>query len=365
MVVDPATIAQASRFPADIVKQQIVACLTAYGMTDEHAEIAATVMVDSDKRGIDTHGIALLPNYYTRLSRNMLTMKAEIKVTRETPTTAVIDGGGGLGYVPGVRAMRLAMDKAKAIGLGSVAVGNSAHYGAAGYYTRMAAAEGLIGMAVTNSSAPRVVPTFAAEGRLGTNPIAFTAPTKRHPPFTLDMATSTVASGKIRNRMVEKLPLPLGWATDQDGNPTTDSSLYSQGAQMTPLGGTPEGASYKGYGLGAMVEILSTALSDASIVCSPNHGKRKPGSMEIGHFFMAINPTLFREPGGFEETVDQLIDDLHATAPVDSEQPVLIPGEPEMYVEEDRSKNGIPIPPGLRDRLREVCKTTGAAFLLE
>jgi len=355
---------QTRRFPVAVVRDQIAACLKSFGMPEKNAETTAGIMVDADLRGIDTHGISCIPNYYKRARNNMITMDAEPAVVEEGPVTALLDNGGGLGYVAAVKAMTMAIEKAKTNGMASIAVRNSAHYGAASYYTRMAAREGIIGMTFTNTSAPHVVPTFAAEGRLGTNPIAFTAPTKRHPPFNLDMATSTVASGKIRNKAVEKQPLPVGWAVDADGRPATDSSGYWDGLNMTPLGGTRDLGSHKGYGLGAMVEILSAALPGASLVMSENHGKRTPGTMEIGHFFMAINPTFFRDAGGFEETVDELIDDLHATTPVDPAQPVMVAGEPEDRISTERETAGIPIPPGLRESIRELASETGAAFLL-
>ena len=178
------------------------------------------------------------------------------------------------------------------------------------------------------------------------------------------MATSTVAGGKIRNKAVEEQPLPLGWALDKDGRPTTDSATHWDGAMMTPLGGTRELGSHKGYGLGAMVEILSAALPGASVVTRPDHGTRDPGTMNLGHFFLCIDPTAFRPAGAFEDTVDELIDDLHATAPTDPAQPVMVAGEPEDSIEAERETAGIPIPPGLRDRIREIAEETGAPFLL-
>jgi LDH2 family malate/lactate/ureidoglycolate dehydrogenase len=353
------------RFPADLVRRQMAACLQSFGMPKANAETTAAIMADADLRGIDSHGLSCIPNYYKRAQRNMITMDAPVTVVREGPVTALLDAGGGLGYSAAVQAMTMAIDKAKNNGMASIAVRNSAHYGAAGYYSRMAAREGLIGMAFTNTSAPHVVPTFAAEGRLGTNPIAFTAPAKRHPPFNLDMATSTVAGGKIRNKAVEKQPLPLGWIVDANGKPTTDSSGYFDGVKMTPLGGTRDLGSHKGYGLAAMVEILSAALPGASLVMSENHGKRTPGTMEIGHFFMAINPTFFRPSGDFEATVDELIDDLHGTEPIDPKQPVMVAGEPEDQIAAERQANGIPIPPGLRETIRKLAAETGAPFLLD
>lgn len=361
MAADDNTV---NRFPVTCVRDQIASCLRSFGMPEDDVEITANVMVDADKRGIDTHGISCVPNYFSRWKRKIITLDATPSVVRESPVTALVDAGGGLGYVASVQAMTMAIDKAKASGMSVVSVRNSAHYGAAGYYTRMAAREGLVAMAMTNTSGPKVVPTYAAEPKLGTNPIAFTAPSKRHKPFNLDMATSTVAGGKIRNKAVEEQPLPLGWALDKNGQPTTDSATHWDGGLMTPLGGLPELGSHKGYGLGAMVEILSTALSGASVVTRPDHGTRDPGTMNLGHFFLCINPTVFRPEGAFEDTVDELIDDLHATTPVDADQPVMIAGEPEDKIEAEREIAGIPVPPGLCGRIKEIADETGADYLL-
>jgi LDH2 family malate/lactate/ureidoglycolate dehydrogenase len=351
-------------YPAEIIEKQTAAFLIAFGMPDDYVAITASIMTDADMRGIDTHGIACIPNYHERQTNNWVTLDGPITVVRDNPATALLDAGGCLGYPAAHQAMQMAIEKAKKVGLGSVAVRNSAHYGAAGYYSRMAAREGLVGFATTGTSAPRVVPALAAEGALGTNPIAFTAPTKRNKPFNLDMATSTVASGKIRNKAVEGQELPLGWALDRDGQAVTDSAEYRNGLNMTSLGGTRELGNHKGYGLGAMVEIMSCCFTGASFVMSPNHGKRTPGTMELGHFFIAINPVFFREAGQFEETTDQLIDDLHATTPIDPSQPVLVAGEPEDMIEEERAKTGIPMPPGLRAALAKLAGECGAKFYL-
>ncbi|MEM9684945.1 MAG: Ldh family oxidoreductase, partial [Pseudomonadota bacterium] len=203
------------RFPVETVRDQMAACLRSFGMPADDADTTADIMADADLRGIDSHGISCIPKYHERATRNMISMDTTVTVVREGPVNALLDNGGGLGYVAAVEAMRMAVAKAKEHGMASIAVRNSAHFGAAGYYTRLAAREGVIGMAFTNTSAPNVVPTFAANGRLGTNPIAFTAPAKRNPAFSLDMATSTVAGGKVRNKAVEKQPLPLGWIVDK------------------------------------------------------------------------------------------------------------------------------------------------------
>ncbi|MDH3702181.1 MAG: Ldh family oxidoreductase [Alphaproteobacteria bacterium] len=353
-------------YPAKTVRDQIAACLTAWGMPKDHVAITANVMVDADSCGIDTHGLSMITTYDFRRRENMITMDAEISVVNETPVTALLDAGGGLGYVPSVQATKIAIKKAKEMGVAAVAVRNSNHFGATGYYTRMMAAEGLVGMATTNGSGPRTAPTFGKDPKLSTNPIAFTAPAKRNAPFNLDMATTTVAAGKIRNKANENQPIPVGWANDGDGNPTTDPNLYfdREGTQ-TPLGGSRELGSHKGYGLGAMVEILSAGLSGASLVTSENHGTRVPGTMEIGHFFLAIDPTAFRQAGAFEDTVDELIDHLHATRPVDPSQPVLVAGEPENIIRAERETTGIPVPPGLRGKIQDIAKNCNAQFFFD
>ncbi|HAT36060.1 MAG TPA: hypothetical protein DCS82_10110 [Rhodospirillaceae bacterium] len=180
------------------------------------------------------------------------------------------------------------------------------------------------------------------------------------------MATTTVAAGKIRNKWNEGQRLPFGWACDADGNPSDDPEVYvSRGGTQTPLGGTPEGGSHKGYGLAAMVEILSASFCGASLDTSPNHGNNKPGSMEIGHFFMAIDPTQFLEEGEFEDAVDELIDYLHATKPADPDHPVMVAGEPENKVRADRETSGIPLPPGLRGQIKDIARQCNAEYVFE
>jgi LDH2 family malate/lactate/ureidoglycolate dehydrogenase len=355
------------RYPVATVRAQIAHILSGLGMPPEHVTTTAEVMVDADVCGIDTHGISLLVTYDDRCTKGMLTMDAAIQVVHETPVSAVIDAGGGLGYVPGVRATELAIAKAKEIGMAGVAVRNSNHFGAAGYYTRMMATAGLIGMSTTNGAGGRAAPTRGKEPRLSTNPFAFAAPTGRNPTFHLDMATTTVAAGKIRIRSNEGLPIPVGWVNDENGDPLTDPTQYGLGSRyaLTPLGGTEEGSSFKGYGLSSMVEILSVGLSGASLVTSEGHGTRTPGTMDIGHFFLAINPRAFREEGAFEEATDALIDDLHATAPVDPDLPVLVAGEREEAFRRERTETGIPVPPGLRDKVRDIAARAGAEYLLD
>ncbi len=350
------------RFSHDLVRRQMAACFMAWGMKPEHVETSAGLLLEADLRGVDTHGIAMLVSYDERRRKNLITINTDVKVVHETPTTAVVDGGGGLGFVPGATAMGLAIEKAKAMGVACATVRNSNHFGAAGVYALMAARQGLLGFATTNGARPSVVPTFSAETMLNTNPFCFAAPTKRNGQFCLDFATSTSASGKIRNAAIEKRPVPAGWITDDQGNSTTDSSWYFKGAMLTPLGGTRELGSHKGYGLATMVEILSAALSGATLVTAKN--RPTSGSANLGHWFMVINPTALMPEGEFERITDELIDSLHAAKPVDPAQPVLVPGDPEEATVKLRLEKGIPIPPGLRGKLQEIAKGCNAPFLL-
>jgi LDH2 family malate/lactate/ureidoglycolate dehydrogenase len=352
-------------FPHTVVRAQIESVLRAWGMPAEAAEVTADVMVDTDLRGVDTHGISMLPVYGQWRAEGRLSFGARpVAVVHETPVALLVDGGGTLGHFPGVTAMRGAMQKARAMGMGLGSVRHSCHFGAAGYYTRMAAAEGLVGFAMTNTPGPQMAPTFGAQAKLGTNPIAFAAPAERNADFSLDMATTTVARGKIRNAMVEGKPIPLGWVADSHGTPTTDPGVHDTGGQQTPLGGLAALSSYKGYGLAVMVEILCACLSGASLVTSEGHANRIPGDMDLGQFFLAIDPEKFREPGGFESTLDDLIDDLRATRPIDPAQPVLVAGDPENRIAAERMAGGIPIPPGLYARVEETVADAGAEFLL-
>lgn len=357
---------QPRTYPWAVVRSQIESVLVAMGMSAPHAATTAEVVADADLCGVDTHGIALLPGYAELVAAGRITMEATVEVVHRGRSAAVVDAGGGLGYVPSVLAAELAIDMSRESGLAGVAVRSSSHFGAAGYYTRLMAAQGIIGMAMTSGTGGRVAPTRGREPRLSTNPIAFAAPAARNPDFHLDMATSTVAAGKLRIRATEKLPIPVGWAQDESGKPLTDPSRYQLGSEfsLTPLGGTEEGSSFKGYGLAVMVELLSVGLSGASLVTSEGHGMRVPGSMEVGHFFLAIDPTAFRADGAFQAVVDDLVDDLHATLPADPALPVLVAGEREDEVRGQRRRDGIPIPPGLHARLEEVCRGVGAPFFL-
>ena len=344
-------------------RRQLELILVAWGMAPPAAASTAEIMSWADLNGIDSHGISMVPVYDERRRDGKIDMRAEPLVTRETPVSALIDGRGGLGHANARRAMELAIDKAKTSGIGVVAVRNSAHFGACGFYAEMATDQGLIGMVTTSASGIQVAPTFGAQARLGTDPIAFGAPGRPGEPFLLDMATTTVAAGKIRNKANENLPAPLGWLITAEGKPSTDPREVSKGGFMTPLGGSPEGSSHKGYGLAAMVNILSSALSGATLVTDPMHTK-KPGTQDIGHFMLAMDPGLFRDPAEFRADVAAFCDTLRATKPADPSKPVMVAGDPERRNAAKRRKDGIPVGANLLDKVREIARASGAPWIM-
>jgi LDH2 family malate/lactate/ureidoglycolate dehydrogenase len=230
----------------------------------------------------------------------------------------------------------------------------------------MAANAGLIGMACTSNTLPQVAPTFGKEARLGTDPWSFAAPTAEHgQPFLLDMATTTVAAGRIRNKANEGLACPPGWVLDKNGQPSTDpGEARDKGGFLTSLGGSPETSSYKGYGLAVMVNILSACLSGAGLITDPIAG-RKPQRNDIGHCFIAIDPGLFRDPDDFTADVTRLCNDLRATTPMDPAQPVMVAGDPQWNYAEKRRQEGIPVGAGLLNQIRQVAQACAAPWLLD
>jgi LDH2 family malate/lactate/ureidoglycolate dehydrogenase len=351
--------------PYDVHRAQLKAILLAWGMPEANAEITSEILSWADLHGVDSHGISMFPSYDNLRRTGRVRMDAQPRITRESPVSAVVDGNGGLGHVTAHFAMGIAIAKAKQVGMAAAAVYNSAHFAATGYYTLMAAKAGLIGMACTSSSGVQVAPTFGKQAKFGTDPWSFAAPSADGVPFLLDMATTTVAAGRIRNKANEGLPAPDGWLLDSEGRPTNDPlAAKEKGGFLTSLGGSPENSSYKGYGLSAMVNILCSCLSGATLITDPMHTK-KPQGMDIGHFFMAIDPGLFRERAEFEADVARFCNDLRATTPVDPAQPVMVAGDPQWKHAEQRLKDGIPVGPGLLRQVRQIAQAAAAPWLLD
>jgi LDH2 family malate/lactate/ureidoglycolate dehydrogenase len=358
------------RVPPKQIRQQLVSVLRAWGMSDAHADTTAEMMLETDLRGVDSHGISMLPTYDREFRAGRLNMRPVFKTVREGPAMALIDADASLGHPVSVYGMNLACDKARESGVAVVSVVNSHHFGAAGCYSRIAADRGMIGMVTASTRGVTLVPTFAAEPVMGTNPLAFAAPANRNAPFELDMATTTVAAGKVKVYKLNHRALPSGWVVDGGGQPVTepeDAFRYvferPEGG-ITPLGGARAVGGHKGYGLAVMVHILGGALAGASFSPIRNRTQGPSDPHNIGHFFMAIDPRAFRPEGEFQEDLDQVIDVLHGAKRADPAQPVLVAGDPEMATRSERLEQGVPIPADLMEQLRAVAASARVPFVL-
>jgi LDH2 family malate/lactate/ureidoglycolate dehydrogenase len=327
-------------------------------------------MLETDLRGVDSHGVSMLPTYDKEFRAGRLNMRPVWKTLRDGPAMALIDADASLGHPVSAHAMNLAVDKCRESAVAVVSVFNSHHFGAAGCYSKIAAERGVIGMVTSATRGVTMVPTFGAEPVMGTNPLAFAAPARRNPPFQLDMATTTVAAGKVKVHKLNHRPLPPGWVVDGQGRAVTDAEeafryvFERPDGGITPLGGTRELGGHKGYGLAVMVHILGGTLAGASFSPIRNRTQKPSDPHNIGHFFLAIDPHAFRADGEFESDLDQVIDVLHDAKRADPAQPVLVAGDPERATREARLRDGVPVPDDLMEQLRGVAKSAGVPFVL-
>ena len=339
------------------------------GVPDKDARVAARIAVAADLRGVDSHGVVMLPRKVGYMRRGLIEPNPKIRVDRETPATALLDGGNGLGEVVSQRAMEICIQKAKSAGAGFVAVHDSNHYGIAAYYSMMALDHDMIGISMTNST-PIVVPTFGREAIIGTNPLSLAAPAGTERPYVLDMATSIVPSGKMTVYRNLGKNLPVGWAIDREDRAMTDPGevtkmLYSRtGGGLLPLGGEGEEfGGHKGYGLSLMVDILSGVLSGSAFgpnVYPQRDGEPAPGN--VGHFFGAISIESFLPRAIFEQRMDDIIGVLKISPKAPGQSRIYIHGEKEFEIEDERRRNGIPLPDQVLEPLREMADDLQVAF---
>lgn len=332
----------------DTLYKLVLDVFLAMGCSDEHAKIATETLISADLRGIDSHGVARLSGYVRLWEAGRINANPNIAVSYETPSTAVVDGDGGLGLVVAPFAMNVAMRKAALVGSGWVSVKNSNHFGIAAHHAMMALEKDMIGMSMTNASA-LVAPTFSKERMLGTNPICVAVPSGQETPFVADMATTTAANGKLEILQRKGSAAPLGWIQDQEGNDTDDSHALKHGGALLPLGGDREHGSHKGYALGSIVDIFSGVLSGANFgpwvppfpayVPMPEN---QPGQ-GLGHFLGAMRIDAFRPAEEFKKDMDLWIRRFKSATPIDPTIPVIIPGEPEAEMEKARRVEGIPL----------------------
>ena len=328
------------------------------GVSAEDAADAADALTMTDLRGVETHGVSNMLRAYVRDYRaGKLDPRPGWRLVRESLGTAVIDAERRLGIMVGPKAMRLAIDKARAVGVGIVTVYNSGHFGAIGHFAMQAAEQDMIGVCFTGASVS-VVPTFAAKPMLGTNPIAIAAPARREAPMLFDAATSAIAGNKIRLAIRLGSPLLPGWVSDKDGNPITEEKPVFDRDEyyQLPLGGTREQGSHKGYGLALMAEVLSTVLAGAlPMMLAPGNGSK--------NHFAAYNIEAFTDLEQFKDTMDTMLRTLRTAKPAAGQERVLYPGLSEAEEIQHRRTHGIPLHKEVIQWFAECTKELGVAPL--
>ena len=347
--------------------------LVASGVPEADAETIGEVLIESDRRGIDSHGIGRLkPIYIDRIDAGILNPVTRIEVLKDEKACVTLDGHNGMGHVVAKKAMEMAIAKAKEYGLGMAAVRNSTHYGIAGYYVTMATKEGMIGVTGTNAR-PSIAPTHGVENMLGTNPLTFGLPTDEDFPFVIDCATSVTQRGKIEVYGRAGKELPHGWVIDENGRDRTDTAAVLEDltrgkAALTPLGGIgEENGGYKGYGYAAVVEILSAALQDGAFMKALN-GKDadgRPIPYPLGHFFIAIDPAFFMGRETFRRIAGEICRALRTSKKAPGEERIFTPGEKEYLAWQYRKEHGCPVPPSLQKVIRQLTDRFGLDYSWE
>ena len=357
-------MANETRVAWEPLKEFTAEVFTRMGMPPQDAETEASVLSWANRRGVDSHGVGLIPWYLENIDRGIMNPKPNIQVLKETPATIFVEADRAFGPVVTVFTVKRAMEKAKQVGVCWAAISNTTHQGAMGYYTLMAAEQGMAGITwVCNP--PNMAPFGARAAGIHNSPIAITVPAKRHRPLMLDMATSMVAAGKINVALDKGIPIPQGWAIDKDGNPATDPK---KAAVLLPFGGA------KGSGLSMMFECLSSVMMGNPMLGPTLHG-REPGpplkekkvkviGERPGHIvrhiqnsvFIAVDISQFTDLEQYKEDIDEMIDGIKALPKAGGFDEIFVPGEPECRTYEERSKNGIPLPERTVNNLRAVAE---------
>jgi len=346
-------VAEVTRFATDV--------FVAVGMSREHAGWLADNLIDADLHGVNTHGVVRIPGYISQFTRGDIDPKASVVLSEKSVASALVDGGGTFGAIAGTQAMEWGIEAAARTGIAMVGAKNVAHFGAAGYFARLAAAHGMIGIAMTNTP-PAVATTGGIDGRLGNNPLAIAAPGPDN--FSLDVAMSVVSRGRVKLTADAGLPIPEGWAIDSDGHPTTDGAAALDGS-LLPFGG------YKGAGLALAVEILAAALTGAQLTqqakpsgltatANQGGGTAGGGSVTIGHLFLVIDPRIFRPLEDVEQDIHQIVDYVKDSRTLPGEK-VIIAGQREAELVAERESSGIPLSAAVVASLDDVAATLGVA----
>ena len=342
------------RIPEESLRETVTAVFRKMGLDHEDAAIGADVLVSADLRGIETHGVSIRVSSYVKQYRDgILNPNPDWRIVRESPGTAAIDGDRGLGISLAPKAMRIAMNKARETGIGVVTMHNSGHIGPTGHHAMMCAAADMVGMCAT-CAVRRVLPTGGAEPRLGTNPIAIAAPARNEAPFLFDASTSAVAGGRIGLADEVGYKMAPGSVADKDGVPIMEEIHLSKDAEegvdfyLLPLGGAREQGSHKGYGLGLMVEVLTSLLSgELPSMLNPSPMRK--------HYFAAYDISTFTDVETFKDDMDRTLRRLREARPAPGHDRVAYPGLTEYETEQDRRANGIPLRKDVVQWFDELC----------
>ncbi|GAW92256.1 Ldh family oxidoreductase [Calderihabitans maritimus] len=334
------------KYQASDLEKICTEVLKGYGVKEEYAKTAASVMISANLRGIDSHGVAYLPIYVERIKRGVVDPKAEPEILNETTNTAIVDGKNGLGQVSAVRAMNLAVEKALSANVGLVGVRNSGHFGMVSYYTMVAAKRNCIGLAMTNAPSS-VAPFGGMEPLFGTNPLSFAFPVRNKPHIVIDFATSAIARTKLRNMAEEKKEIPEGLALNKDGYPAKTADEGYKGVLLPAAG-------VKGYGLAIIVEILSAVITGAAFTSQVGGLVDDfTRSQNVGHFLGAISIESFLPMEEYYNRMDQFIETIKKVKPMPGVQEILYPGELEVYNEAIRESDGIPVADSVMEKIRK------------
>ena len=354
----------------ELMNAFLIEAFKGYGVPEEDARICADVLLESDRRGIESHGCnRFKPIYIDRIKKGTLLPVTNIEILKETPTTVVMDAHDGMGMVASHKMMEMLVEKAKRYGMAGGAIKNSTHYGIAGYWTTMASKEGLVGITGTNAR-PSIAPTFGVENMMGTNPLTFSLPTDEEFPFCLDCATSIVQRGKIEYYAREGKDTPAGMVVSENGETMTDSkeildALVKGTAALAPLGGIGEElAGYKGYGYAAVVEILSAALAGGEFMKALTGVSEdgKPQMYHLGHFFFVVDPDAFSGREEFKKIAGDICRALRASKKAPGSERIYTAGEKEYLVWLDRKDKGVPVSASVQKDTLQVRDELGLSY---
>ena len=354
----------------DLMNSFLIDAFKGYGVPEADAKICADVLLESDRRGIESHGCnRFKPIYIDRIVNGTLLPETKMDIVKDTPTTVVMDANNGMGMVASYHMMEMLIEKAAKYGMAGGAVYNSTHYGIAGYWTTMAEKAGMIGITGTNAR-PSVAPTWGVEPMMGTNPLTFTMPTDEEFPFNFDCATSTIQNGKIEFYARSGKPTPEGLVVTRDGGTMSDSAkilteMRAGNCALLSVGGLGEATGgYKGYGFTTIVEILSAALAGGPYLKDLS-GKAPDGSSQmyrLGHFFFVINPEFFMGLDTFKKTAGGICRGLRDSQKAPGAERIYTAGEKEWLAWQERKDKGVPVGETIQKEIIEVRDKLGLPY---